>query len=188
MNISEQAMIEMIDMNVKGNTMVSLDSVTTPKMRKTNNPYLGVKKYQSKSGCIGFDYRNSVNNQAEREDKEYREVKKRAWGVLSPNRIWVHHTDKKGNFKVYLQLKLQSTANTVYRMPDGSIVDEEKLLPFMQESEPSSTQADLDKNIIVNDINIENIVAIRMFGKEWKIVNEVSQEVVEVAQNEMVEA
>ena len=187
MNITKESFVELINMNVKGNTMISIDVITEPKMRKTDNPYMGVRKHQTKSGIIGFDYTNAINNQAAREDLEHREAKKRAWGVLSDNRIWVHNIDKKtGMTKIYLQMKVQSTNNTSYIMPDGTLIDSSLIYPFLPEHKASSSQADLEKEVIVNDIFIDNIVSIRMFGKTWNISEKLEIEVEEVVANEAV--
>ena len=161
--MSKNELHDNIDLNVKGTTMVSLVTETPVRMLKKHrdtgepNPYLGATKIQKKNGIIGFDYGNSVNNQAEREDKVHRMSKRRTWGTLSDNRIWVYH---KG--EVYLQVKIQSVADTKY-MLDGIEVDYEKIRQYMSERKKSSTQDDLEKAIIVNDIKIRNIKKIVLF-------------------------
>ena len=164
--MNPETLINYIQSKVHGTTAVSLDTVTEVRMVKKHritkepNPYLGVRKHQTKNGLIGFDYSNSVNYQAEREDKEHRTIKERSWGTLSEDRIFVLH---KG--RTYLQLKLQSVSDTWYEL-DGKEIDYTDIEPYLSGSSGSSTQADLEKEVVVNDINMENIHCIRMFGEE----------------------
>ena len=160
----------LIKANVNGTTAVSIDCITPVKMVKKHretkepNPYLGAMKIQTKNGMIGFDYGNSVNNQASRENKEERTTKERAWGILSPDRIFVYHNDT-----VYLQIKVQSVSNTVYKLGNKTI-DYEAIKPYLSSiSTSSSTQADLDKEIIINDIKLINIKNMRIMHKEIEI-------------------
>jgi len=155
---------------VNGTTAVSCDCITPVRMVKKHriskepNPYLGAIKTQTKNGLIGFDYSNSVNNQANREDKESRDSKPRAWGVLSPNRIFVYHKEN-----VYLQLKVQSVSNTEYTL-DGETIPYEAIKPYLSGLNKSSTQIDLEKEIVVNDIKLINIKEMRILGNDIKLV------------------
>jgi hypothetical protein len=161
-----------IENNVKGTTAVSILSETPVRMVKKHretkeaNPYLGAVKSQKKNGMIGFDYGNSVNNQAEREGKEQRETHSRTWGILSDSRLFVHH---KGNS--YLQVKVQSVTDTVY-MLNGKEISAEDIKPYLSASKPSSTQADLDKQVIINDIKMVNVKAITMQGETFILSND----------------
>lgn len=159
--------INIIQRTVKGCTAISVDAATTPKMNKTGNPFFGrITKFCRMDGLIGFDYENSVNNQANREGKEEREAKPRTWGVLTDDRIFVTH---KGEH--YLQMKVQSTDTPVYRDATGTIVDKAILSPFMPErSGPTSTQTDLEKEIIVRDVKMSNVKGMRFNGGEYEIV------------------
>jgi hypothetical protein len=167
---------QVIEGAVKGTTAVSVVSETQVRMVKKHretgeaNPFLGAIKRQKKNGMIGFDYQNSVNNQAEREDKGEREAKSRAWGVLSESRLFVHHKGAS-----YLQLKLQSVTDTVYLL-DGVEVAEADIKPYLSASSKSSTQADLEKQVIVNDIKLENIKALTMMGETYVLSHGVAEQ------------
>jgi hypothetical protein len=169
-------MEQVIEGSVKGTTAVSVVSETEVRMVKKHretkeaNPYLGAIKRQKKNGMIGFDYGNSVNNQAEREGKDERDAKSRTWGVLSESRLFVHH---KGNS--YLQLKLQSVTDTVYLL-DGREIPEADIKPYLSASSKSSTQADLDKQVVVNDIKMANINAITMQGETYVLSHGASEQ------------
>jgi hypothetical protein len=173
MNIVTIAAIEaIVEASVKGTTAVSVLSETPVRMVKKHretkeaNPYLGAIKTQKKNGIIGFDYGNAVNNQAEREGLEKRETKGRTWGVLSASRLFVHH---KGNS--YLQLKVQSTTDTVYKL-NGEVISYDLLKPYLSAISKSSTQAGLEKEIIVNDIKMVNLKAVTMKGETYLLSNE----------------
>ena len=175
-SVNASEMEAVIENSVKGTTAVSVLSHTEIKMVKKHrltkeaNPFIGTIKSQKKNGMIGFDYGNSVNNQAEREGKDEREAKSRSWGVLSPSRLFVHH-----NGQSYLQLKLQSVTDTVYTL-NGTVIDEKVIEPYLSASGSSSTQADLDKQVIINDIKMANIEAITMMGETYVISHVVKSE------------
>ena len=164
-NVSEA--VNIISRTVKGTMAVSIDAATAPKMNKTGNPYFGrITKFCRMDGLIGFDYENSVNNQAAREGKEERDAKGRAWGTLTADRLFVTH---KGEY--YLQMKVQSTDTPVYKDETGAIVDKATLAPFMPErGEKSSTQSDLEKEIIIRDVKMSNVKGMRFNGGEYEII------------------
>jgi len=154
---------------VHGTTPVSVDTVTQVRMVKKHretkepNPYIGAVKIQTKNGLIGFDYHNSVNNQAKREGKDERGTAERKWGELGPKRVFVFHKDN-----VYLQIKLQSTGDTKY-MFKGKVIDLDDIKPYLSSSGKSGSQRDLEKEVIVNDINIDNIRKIRLYNEEIEV-------------------
>ena len=150
-------------------TAVSLDIETEPKMRVTGNPFLGVKKINAISGLIGFIYQNSCNNQLNREDKEQDFVPQpRKWGVLDGNLV-------RHDGKIYVQIKVQSSDTPVY-MLNGRRIDKSELTPFLVVSKKPHTQDNMDKEVVVRDVNMDNIRAIRMLGEEYIIGGVVEQE------------
>jgi len=91
-NISEVNFIKEIDKAVKGTSFITIYTETTPKVKKTENPFKTVYKRTKLTGMIGFDYQSSLNRQASRDGLGEREAKPRAWGTVSDNRIWVEQT------------------------------------------------------------------------------------------------
>ncbi len=160
--ITKQELIELVN-GIKGTTFISADIVTEPKMRKTDNPYLGATKVTTLSGAINFDYESSVNNQLERENKEtdFRAAP-RSWGQHVDN--WVEH---KG--KYYLPIKVQGHSDAIF-IHEGNKIDKDVLKPFLYESHKPHTQEELDKEITVRDVKIESIRAIRIKGDEYLVV------------------
>lgn len=155
-------------------TAVSLDIETEPKMRVTENPFIGVKKINTISGLIGFIYENSCNNQLGREDKPQDFVPQaRKWGVLDGNVV-------RHDGKVYVQIKVQASDTPVY-MLNGRIIDKGELTPFLVVSKKPHTQDNLEKQVVVRDVNMDNVRAIRMLGEEYIIGGTVEQESVATA-------
>lgn len=160
--ITKQALIEKIN-EIKGTTIVALDIQSEPKMRKTDNPYLGTTKVTTLSGIIGYDYENAVNNQLMREGKEADFVSQpRAWGVRVGNLI-----EHKGQY--YLSVKVQGSSEPIF-VREGVEIKREVLEPFLYDSKKPHTQEDLDKEVVVRDIKLENIRVIRAFGEELVVV------------------
>lgn len=169
MIISELAMFALVSELAKGATFISIKTVTVPDMRKTGNPFVGnVKKHSVVNGILGFDYEDGVNRIAAKEGKEQRESKPRAWGVISPCKRFVFH---KG--KVYLRLRCQAVMETpLYFDNDGLIVGErlDQLKSFFPVKVKSSTQADLQGEVIERDYGMETIIAFT-FNKANYIVD-----------------
>lgn len=178
--ITDNEAINIINRNVKGTTAVSIDIKTSMdskgKMKKTDNPFVnkGLVKIVTLNGLIGFDYENSVNNQATRENKKHRETKSRAWGTLTENRLFVTHKD---NF--YLQVKVQNSSKPVYQLPNGSEVPSEQIKPFLPKKHKSSTQNDIKKEVIVRDIKMSNITGMRFNNGAYNIIPETTSSKVE---------
>ena len=160
--ITKTELIEKLNA-IKGTTFISLDMVTAPRMRKTGNPYMGATKTVSLSGAFNFDYENSVNNQLEREGKEANfESQGRAWGQREGNLI-----EHKGVH--YVQLKVQGSSEPVFRY-EGKEISKDVLEPFLQESHKPHTQESLEKEVVVRDVKLDNIKAIRVAGEELLVV------------------
>lgn len=160
--ITKEELIEKIN-GIKGNTFVSLDIKSEPRMRKTDNPYMGAEKIVRLSGAINFDYGNSVNSQLVREGKEADfKPKPRKWGVREGN--WITH---KGNH--YLNVKVQDSSEPIYLYNDVKI-EKAKLEPWLQKSSKPKTQEDLETEVVVRDVKIDSIKIIRMKGEEFVVV------------------
>lgn len=160
--ITKTELIKRIN-EIKGTTIIAVDIVSEPKMRKTNNPYLGTTKVTTLSGIIGYSYENSVNLQLEREGKEADfKAQPRAWGTYENN--WIAH---KGNY--YLPIKVQGSSDPVF-VREGVEIKKEVLEPFLYDSNKPHTQEGLEKEIVVRDIKIDSIRVIRMMGEEYMVV------------------
>jgi hypothetical protein len=167
MNNIEKITSAIINNANKGTTAIAFEAETTPRMRKTNNPYFGkVKKVAHVGGLIGTNYENSVNNQLNREGKDANfTAKPRKWGVRdSEHRFIIHH---KG--EVYLSVKPQQTnAKTrFFNTETGEEIAKETLKPWLQESSKPATQDNLDKEIPERDYKMSALKNISIGGKKF---------------------
>jgi hypothetical protein len=163
--------------NHKGNGFIHLIAKTVPAMRKTDNPYFGkVFKVQDVQAQAGFHYINSVNNQLVREGKEGNaKAKGRAWGVrmvkengFAENTCLVTHT-KKGETEArfYLEAKIERVNSVHYEDAHGVEVDKADLAPWLSgKGAKSSTQANVNAEIILRDYEVSNILWARFDGME----------------------
>jgi len=165
--------VGLIRQNVKGTTIVTIETETDPRMRKTGNPYAnkGVIKKQTLNGVMGFDYEAGVNRRAEKEGKEAdRTAQPRKWGVLMPDRLFVTH---KGSY--YLQLQCEGVSNRRFELPDGTEVPESEIKSFIPDKEESSIQSDIENKLIIRDVKMENVRSITFKGTKYEIVSETAE-------------
>lgn len=168
--ISIREMVKMLK-TVKGNAMLSVDIETEPTMRKTDNPFHGnVVKRQQLNGMIGFDYEGGVNRLAAKEGKEAREAQPRKWGFLSADRLFICKFDD-GN-PTHLRMRVMKSIDPRYFLADGTEVAKADLAPFLPVKKKSSTQADLDGEVIERDITLENVRCLHFNGEIYNIVAE----------------
>ena len=164
---SNETTVKAISSLVKGTTMVTVSCETEPKMNKRGNPFFGlVVKKQTMNGVVGFDYYNAVNRLAEKEGKEVRETKPRAWGVLTADRVFAEH---KGNY--YLRMKVQSSCGEgpkYFIKATGEEVAKDLLKPWMPERKKSSTQSDLTGEVVERDIALSNVRELKIKGLTLK--------------------
>lgn len=149
---------------VKGNTFITVESNTDARLRKTGCPYVGVRKLAAMNGQIGFDYGDNVNALAAKEGKAERESKPRAWGELTPDRLFV--CKDKGGPVTHLRMRVHKCLSRRFIDAAGNEVAPDAVAPFLPAKNKSSTQADLDGEVIERDILLENVKVVRMNGQE----------------------
>lgn len=165
--VTRSEMVEIIK-SVKGCTAISIVAETPVdlKSKAKNAPFFGTTKINRIAGLIGFDYETSVNNQLGREDKEM-EFKAQA-------HKWARATDSynlktnEARDKLYLWLKVQSSGSPKFFYA-GNEVDKETIEPFIRPHTAPNTQANVEKKITPRTFDINNILIIKMLGKEYRI-------------------
>lgn len=179
LKLTHSVFVAFVRANVSGTTAVSVDLDSDMdgkgKMNVTGNPYAGkgLIKQETLSGLIGYKYANSVNNLAEKEGKEARKAKPHPWGDMDPHSLFrIHRT----NNNHYLSMKVQSATVHGYFLPDGTEVPKEALTPFLPVKGKSSTQADLDGEVIARDFSLVNIKTIRMLGQTLELIPDANLE------------
>jgi hypothetical protein len=176
LTLSHEAFISLLRENVKGTSIVSVDLDSDMdgkgKMLLTGNPYAGkgMVKRETLTGVIGYIYANSVNRIAGKEGKEERDAKPHPWGDMDTQHLFRIHR-KTG--EAYLSMKVQSVTVHGYFLPDGTQVENSLVKPFIPQKSKSSTQADLDGEVIARDYALRNIQAIRGLNMNIKVVHSI---------------
>lgn len=165
-NLTRTQLKELLS-TTKGTTIVTIETETDPRMRKTNNPYSGhIVKRSKVNGMIGWNYTNSVNNQRDREgNREEFVAKPRKWGQRIIGTPLVEHKES-----YYLELKVErAMGSTFVDVRTGNEVPKETLLEWLPKPSTSSRQ-DVEKEIILRDYKLDSIVKIRINKNEYQIV------------------
>ena len=176
--------VEIVRNSVKGTSTITVDLDSNMdgkgKMLKTGNPFvgMGIVKRETLNGMIGYIYSNAVNRIAGKEDKEERECKIHPWGDMDEKNLFRIHR-KTG--EEYLSMKVEKFEVHGYFKPDGTQIPTEEIKPFLPIKHKSSTQEDLDGEVIVRDYSLKNIMAIRAFKEEYRITHDISQESQKIA-------
>ncbi len=144
---------------------VSLLTNTEPKMRKTGNPYVGVRKISRRNGLLNINYADSVSRKIAVKvglpENQVEYIPKATWymheddGNGRPIALCRHQKD---DTKYYLQYFPVKSFDTTYVMPNGDIVPEENLKPFLQES----YQVDFKPAVIT--LGLDSIVEMKAKG------------------------
>lgn len=158
-SLTKQELVEVLK-SVKGNTFISIESKTEPKLKK-GNPFNALIKISKVFGAIGFNYENSVNNQRIRESLEVDfEAKPRQWGKRIKGTPLVEHKDK-----YYLEVKVQGAESDYFQ--DNNRVDVDKIKPWMYNSK---SRQGVEKEVIVRDYSLDNISRIKINKKDFIVV------------------
>ena len=159
-NITTDSVLKFF-LNFKGHSLIGLTILTDARLLKRGNPYGKVLKKTRLLANIGFHYSNSLENQAKRENKNIDfQVKPRRWGKRLENCALVEH-----NGKHYLECKVEKTFEVNYFLENGAPIEKSAIQEFFPKRSESSTQNELDKKVILRDVQLENILSMRI-GKE----------------------
>ena len=141
----------------KGCEIATIITNTEPTMRKTGNPFVGLRKISEMNCMIGFDYQSCVNRQRTREEIEAEFIAQpRKWG----QRVDTKTVEHKG--ETYLSILPQRCLSTVYKLGDR-IIDKAELSPWLNEPSHSETQG-TEKEVVYRDVKITNVKQIKFRG------------------------
>jgi hypothetical protein len=164
------AIRNLISKGTKGATFAILTTETESKSfmnkgRGANaNPHFGkVVKRSFLNVCIGFDYGNGVNRLAVKEGKEERETQERSWGTISEDRIFIDHHEPASHLRTRVMGTMQ--APIFVNVETGEEVEKSELEPWLKASKKSSTQADLEGEVVERDYKLESIRTIKTNGE-----------------------
>jgi len=173
LNLTIKQAVELLRQNVKGAEIVTVDLDSDMdgkgKMLKTGNPFVGkgIVKRETLNGVIGYIYANSINRLAGKEGKEERDAKRHPWGDMDAKHLFRTHRKTGAE---YLSMKVENVTVHGFFTPDGTEIAADEIRPFIPVKKKSSSQSDLDGEVIARDYKMANIRAIRMRGVEINII------------------
>lgn len=176
MRLTHSELIAKFTAEIHGTTALTvfMDSPQTPLKSCPLTVNRTVVKRLSLNGIVGYIYANAVNRLASKEGKEERETKAHPWGDLDAKRIF--RTSRSKGEK-YLSIKVTSNDVEGYFFADGErekLNDDqlEMLLAYLpKKSSKSSTQADLDGEVIARDMKLDNIEKIHYRGEVLELIH-----------------
>lgn len=160
--ISQDAAIKILQEAEKGTPKTTFTAMTEPKCRKTNNPFLPVRKIVQATMNLGASYQNYMDKKMEKIGGEVPyEVGPRSFGEHASKVIIEYN----GNY--YVQIVNRNITNILFvskysgywKLMNPS--EEEKLKNFMTEN----------TNQDYRNYKIENILAFKLNKKEYRIQN-----------------
>lgn len=174
--VHSDAAMAIILANQKGSTMAEIEAVTEPKMRKTNNPFIGkVIKVSITNIGLGGDYEKAVIRQMEREGVEGDFQAKPNWhiGWKDSKIIRINRKDDPENpQKLYAMVRCFRSDKVEYRWNDGRFMSDaeiEEMKTFIPDKKEAPGQP-VENKIVVRTITIGNIRELRMKGVIYRRV------------------
>lgn len=147
-------------------TFVSFVSDTDARLKKTNNPYIGVRKRSRVLGLLNFNYTQSVQNQRTREgNEEIFVAAERKYGIKIDN---YNGCLLFGAGEPKLIVKIEKNLEKPIYLYNGQPIAKELIQEFLPANRPSTTQ-DTEKEIIYRNYDLPNIVEITMNGETYII-------------------
>lgn len=159
---------------VNGATIISLDTITVPKLKGgKNNPHRDlVAKIMTGSSVMVFQNKNSSGYDnmvrrrlvAEGKNPESFVLGPRSWGTRLPNTPIVHHINKDGEENFYLEVIFLKPGEVKYQL-NGVDIAKEDIIGLDDKDE--SEQGGLDDKVIIRTFNVAAIQNIRAFGETF---------------------
>nr|WP_294529225.1 hypothetical protein [uncultured Rhodopila sp.] len=169
--ITRSALIDGLTERAKrGAIIATIETRTDPRLKKANPFGPNVIKHSLVNCVINWRYEGAVNRQREREGTEATfEASPRAWGErFGP---FVIH---KGKF--YVEARVLR-AECDYQLPNGSPVRYEDIKPYLPGRQSSAESQGVEKEIIVRDYAVENIVGLTVDGTRYDVVDDIVEPV-----------
>lgn len=162
--ITRQQMIDALN-GMKGARIISIVTMVDARLRKTDNPFQGVRKISGVNGVINWNYEKAVNRQREREGTEGNfEAHPRKWGQRIEGTPFVAHKDE-----LYLELKVESTDTPTYVDSAGNVIEKEKIKAFLPTQSSNAEHQGVEKEIILRDYKVSGITQITYGGNTYLV-------------------
>lgn len=139
---------------VQAGSFMTLYVETYPEMRKTNNPFIGVKKKQSMHVEFNCSYAKKMEKELQKTDQHFA-VSGAKWGEHLGKKF-VEHKD---NF--YIKVMPKSITLIEYNY-NGNKISEESIIPFLKDKPKVLVEFRM--------INIDNIKKLQFLGELFEVV------------------
>jgi hypothetical protein len=153
---------------IQGNTFVSMDCVTEPKLSGgQSNPHQG-RVAKKTTGLRVQLFNNTTKNayeamvtrrrQGEGNDQPFK-VKPLQWGRHVPGTPYIEH-----NGNLYIQTICHNSGESIYLL-DGEVTDKDAIQGLPKPQGSGRQELEDDNAVIVRTFKLDSIVAMRMFGE-----------------------
>ncbi len=159
-------------MGIKGSQFVSIIANTEPRMRKTNNPYIGrVRKIARVNGIVNFHYDEGVLRRLEKEGKSAEDFRKgESWHepVVTENGSLTPFCRHKTSGELYLRLMLNNLTSEYIDVVNNHTVDEKDIAPFLVKN--GYDNQGLDQPLRFLTYKMDSIKVVSANGKTFLMV------------------
>jgi hypothetical protein len=154
---------------IQGNTFVSMDCVTEPKLSGgQSNPHQGRVAKRTKGLRVQMfnnttknAYEAMVNRRRAKENHpESFKVAPLQWGRHVPNSPFIEH-----NGNLYIQVICHDSGETEYLL-DGKVTPKEQIKGLPKEQGSGRQELSQENKVTVRTFKLDSIVALRMLGEE----------------------
>ncbi len=179
--VTKDALIAEVSVN-KGARPITLKTATEPDsmFNKRDNPFWDKAKQEWKclriavtNGMINFNYQNAVNRQRDRENLPTTFVAKaRQWGVHIKGTPLVEHTNKEGEFKTYLEVKVEKTLSwkLIHKDTSNDFTAADLAIIHGFDKPFSPSRQGVQDEVILRDFDLDNIIGLTIDGKGFRFV------------------
>lgn len=157
---------------VSGNTFISLDTATVPKLKGGKaNPHQGrIRKLMNGANVMVFTnqnsngYENMVHRRLMQEgkDPETFELGERPWGTRVPNLPIVEHNESQ-----YLEVIFLRPGQVSYLL-DGKPIEKADIQGLEDKEVNEESQGGLDKKVVIRTFKADSIVRLVINGQEFR--------------------
>jgi hypothetical protein len=141
---------------------IIITTYTEPKLKKKDNPFIGVKKVNVRKVIINYNYVNDVNLQRLKENKELDFIPKiKDWKKPIPGTYITEYKDHN-----YIRFEVVKDIKKYYVDINRMVLSEDQVRPFLPKN---YNNQGLDKPIIINRCDINNLKEINVDGVDYLV-------------------
>jgi hypothetical protein len=154
--------------------MAGITQLTDPRMRKTNNPYLGAMKLSTLTILLNTDYETGVVKQLAREGKEateYQKGKNTMPLIFGENNRFIGVYEKESGFEYVLQYRPFDNSKPVTSyLFEGKPIEKSLLEPFLPKTYQAENQG-TEKEILWRKVYLNNVLNLNFNGEKYQLIH-----------------